>query len=93
MKFWGVAITVQQGKEMRSCEAGGVSPEHLEEGGKVLASTVTIEGTLVLALRPILCLQCHFDLENKKEEKAMCTAARPVSSRLIGSLGVEVSDA
>lgn len=60
---------------------------------KVLENPVTIEGTLVLALRQILCLQCHFDLENKKEEKAMCTAARPVSSRLIGSSGVEESDA
>lgn len=55
----------------------------------MLESAMTIEGTLVLALRQILCLQCHFDLENKKEEQAMCAAARPVSSRLMGSLGVE----
>lgn len=56
-------------------------------------STVTIEGTLVIALEQIFCLQCHFDLENKKEVGATCTAACPVSSRLIGSLGVEGSDA
>lgn len=59
----------------------------------MLESTGTIEGTVVLALRQIVCLQCHFDLENQKEEKATCTAARPVSSRLIGSLGVEERDA
>lgn len=90
----GGVITVQQGKEMKG-EAGRQRRLFRALGGRMegAGSTVTIEGTLVLALEQIFCLQCHFALENQKQERATCTAACPVSSLLIGSLGVEGSDA